>query len=62
MKSYLMTSGAVFAVVVVAHLLRIAAEGPHVARDPWFLLSTLAAGALCLWAWRLLRLRSPSQP
>jgi hypothetical protein len=56
MKSYLMTSGAVFALVVVAHLLRIVIEGPQVARDPWFLLSTIAAGALCFWALRLLRL------
>jgi hypothetical protein len=62
MKSYLMTSGAVFAVVVMAHLLRIAAEGPQVARDPWFLLSTLAAGALCLWALRLLLVPSRPQP
>jgi hypothetical protein len=55
MKAYLMTSGGIFALLVVAHLLRIIAEGPHVARDPWFGLSTVAAGALCVWALRLLR-------
>ena len=56
MKVYVMTTGAVFGLITLAHLLRIIAEGPHVATDPWFVLLTVAAGALCLWAWRLLRL------
>ena len=58
MKAYLMTSGAIFGLLVVAHLLRIVAEGPEVARDPWFLLTTLISGALGFWAWRLLRLNT----
>jgi hypothetical protein len=56
MKAYLMISGGVFALLVVAHFARIITEGPQVARDPWFVLSTVVAGALCFWAWRLLRL------
>jgi hypothetical protein len=56
MKVYVMTTGAVFGLITLAHLLRIIAEGPHVVTDPWFVLLTVAAGALCLWAWRLLRL------
>jgi hypothetical protein len=56
MKAYVMTTGAVFALLTLAHLLRIVAEWPHLARDPLFLLITLAAAGLCLWAWRLLRL------
>jgi hypothetical protein len=56
MKAYLMTSGAMFGLLVVAHLLRILAEGLHVARDPWFVLSTTVSGVLCFWALRLLRL------
>jgi hypothetical protein len=60
MKAYLMTSGGVFALLIVAHLVRIIVEGPRVARDPWFVLSTVAAGALCAWALRLLRLPARS--
>jgi hypothetical protein len=58
MKAYLMTSGAIFGLLVVAHFLRIVAEGPEVARDPWFLLTTFISGALCFWALRLLRLNT----
>jgi hypothetical protein len=56
MKAYVMTTGAVFGLLTVAHLWRIVEEGPHLARDPWYVLITLAAGALSLWAWRVLRL------
>ena len=56
MKAYVTTTGAVFALLTLAHLLRIIMEWPHLARDPFFLLITVAAGAFCLWAWRLLRL------
>ena len=56
MKAYVMTTGTVFALLTLAHLMRIVVEWPHPARDPLFLLITLAAAGLCLWAWRLLRL------
>jgi hypothetical protein len=56
MKSYLMTTGSVFALLVVAHVLRVIEEGSHLARDPWYVLTTVAAAALCLWAGRLLML------
>jgi len=51
-----MTTGALFGLLTLAHLLRIIQEGRHLATDPLYLLITVAAGALCLWAWRLLRL------
>ena len=60
MKTYVMTTGAVFGLLTLAHLLRIIAEGTQLATNPWYVLVTLAAGALCLWAWRLLRLSPPS--
>ena len=60
MKAYVMTTGAVFGLITLAHLLRIVAEGPRLATDPWYVLITLAAGALCFWAWRLLRLTTRS--
>ena len=60
MKAYVMTTGAVFGLITVAHLLRILAEGPHLLREPSWVLLTVAAGALCFWAWRLLRLTTRS--
>jgi len=54
MKAYLITTGTVFGLIVAAHIWRAVAEGAHVARDPVFVLLTLAAAALSLWAWRLL--------
>jgi hypothetical protein len=60
MKAYLITTGALFALLALAHLLRTIAEWPRLAADPWFVLEGpgigVAAGALCFWAWRLLRL------
>jgi hypothetical protein len=58
MKPYLMITSAVFGLITVAHIWRIIAENPHLAVEPWFVLLTLAAAGLCLWALRLLR-RSP---
>ena len=53
MKAYLITTGTVFALITVAHIWRVAAEGSHLARDPVFLLLTFAAAGLSVWAWRL---------
>ena len=50
-----MTSGAIFGLVTMAHVWRVFEEGTHLATDPWYVLITFAAAALCLWAWRLLR-------
>jgi hypothetical protein len=56
-KSYVLTTGGVFGLITMAHILRIIAEGRHLLMDPWFVLLTVAAASLCLWAWRLLRLK-----
>jgi hypothetical protein len=58
MKTYVMTTGAIFGLLTVAHLWRIVEERPLLSADPWYVLITLAAAALCLWAWRLLRVSS----
>jgi hypothetical protein len=58
MKAYLITTGAVFGLITLAHVLRIIAEGRHLMTDPWFVLLTLVTGGLCLWACRLLTTRS----
>jgi hypothetical protein len=64
MKAYFATTGTLFAVLAAAHLLRTIAEWPRLSRDPWFILEGptigVAALALCLWAWRLLRLSARS--
>jgi hypothetical protein len=55
-----MTTGVIFTLLVVAHLWRIIAESPSLATDPGYILITLGAGLLSLWAGRLLwRTRSP---
>jgi hypothetical protein len=60
MKAYVMTTGAVFGLLTLAHLWRIIVEGPHLATDPLYVLITVAAASLCIWAWRLLRLPTRS--
>ena len=34
MKAYLVTTGSIFGLIVLAHILRIIEEGQHLARDP----------------------------
>ena len=60
MKAYLVTTGSIFGLIVLAHVLRIVSEGPHLMTDPGWVLMTVAAAALCVWAWRLFQLSSPS--
>jgi len=55
MKAYLITTGTLFGLLTVVHVWRIIEEGPHLATDPWYLLITVAAAALAVWAWRLFR-------
>jgi hypothetical protein len=60
MKAYVMTTGAVFGLLVVAHIWRVIEEGPTLAKNPWYIAITIAAAALCLWAGRLFRLMTRS--
>ena len=55
MKLYVLTSGALFGLITLAHVWRVFEEGPELARNPWFVLVTLLSTGLCLWAWRVLR-------
>ncbi|MEP6741378.1 MAG: hypothetical protein ABJB61_02685 [bacterium] len=54
MKAYVMTTGAVFGLITLAHLLRIIMEGRHLATEPLYILLTVAAGSLSVWALLLL--------
>jgi hypothetical protein len=59
MKAYLTTTGALFALLAVAHLLRTIAEWPRLGTDPGFILEVpgigVVAAAISVWAWRLRR-------
>lgn len=54
MKAYILTTGVLFGAITLAHVLRMIEEGSRLMSEPWYLLLTLAALALCLWAVRLL--------
>jgi protein-S-isoprenylcysteine O-methyltransferase Ste14 len=54
MRAYLMTTGLLFAALVLAHAWRASVE-PNLVRDPVFLIFSVLALALCVWAFRLLR-------
>jgi hypothetical protein len=58
-KAYLITTGALFALLAVAHLIRTIAERSRLSAEPAFLLEGpgigIAAAALTVWAWRLFR-------
>ncbi len=53
MTPFLAASGTVFGLVAMAHVARIMVE-PHLAREPWFLVTTAIAAGLSVWAWALL--------
>ena len=55
MKAYLLVTGSIFGLLVVAHILRLVQE-PHIAGDPWWWVITLLAAGLCAWAFRVLAL------
>jgi hypothetical protein len=60
MRTYVMTTGIIFGLLAVAHAWRVVAEGRHLAADPFYVLITVAAAALSVWAWRLVRLSARS--
>jgi len=55
MKAYIITSGCIFALIAIAHVARIATESPNILREPLFLILTLLAAALSIWAFVVLR-------
>jgi hypothetical protein len=60
-KAYLVTTGTLFGLIAVMHLLKSIDEWPRLTTDPLYYLGTSALGvvaaALSVWAWRLLRLK-----
>ncbi|MFL6549270.1 MAG: hypothetical protein ACJ8OJ_11285 [Povalibacter sp.] len=55
MKTYVITTGTIFGLIAIAHVVRILAEGTRLMKEPMFLLMTVLAAGLCAWAWNLLR-------
>ncbi len=56
MKAYVLTTGALFGLITIAHVWRMVVE-PPLATAPWYILITAAAAALGLWALLLSRRR-----
>ena len=54
MKAYVLTTGMLFALLTLAHVLRIVYESRALASDPWYMLITAATAALSVWACLLL--------
>ena len=58
MRAYLLTTGALFAVLALAHLARTIAESSRLT-DPGFIVEGpgigIVAGMIAIWAWQLLR-------
>jgi hypothetical protein len=56
MKAYVVTTGSIFGLIVLAHVARVVDEGARLAKEPSFILLTVAAAALSFWAWRVVKL------
>ena len=55
MRADVITTGVVFALLSLAHVWRIVGENQQLASQPDFVVITLAAAGLSVWAWRVLR-------
>ena len=59
MKSYIITTGVIFGLITAAHLVRIVVE-PYLATDPFYVVLTILAAGLCVWAGRLIWIGKPT--
>jgi hypothetical protein len=59
MKTYVVATGVVFALLTLAHVWRLFLE-PHLRSDPWFIFVTVVTAALTVTAWRVSRRSKPS--
>jgi hypothetical protein len=55
MKTYVITTGSLFGLLVLVHLWRAVVEGPHLATRPEYVVVTALAAAMCVWSWRVYR-------
>jgi len=54
MKAYIITTGVIFALITIAHIVRMVVE-PHVLTEPVYLFLTLLSAVIAIWAMTLLR-------
>ncbi len=54
MRAYLITTGSLFLLIILAHVARVILEGTDRITEPVFLVSTLVCVLLAAWAIRLL--------
>jgi hypothetical protein len=59
MKAYVITTAVVFVLITLSHIARLFAEGPHLLKQPVFVLTSILALALVVWAGRVFRLIPP---
>jgi hypothetical protein len=55
MKAYVITTGTIFGLITIAHVARILDEGTRLLTEPFYLLLTLLAAGMVVWAWRVLQ-------
>jgi hypothetical protein len=55
MRAYIITTGIIFALITVAHLVRVATESTRFLTDPSFMLLTILSAALTIWSFVVLR-------
>ena len=64
MKAYLLTTGAIFGLFAAGHIVELIADWRPPASDPWFTIGIgliiVVSGALCVWAFRLLKAIGPA--
>jgi hypothetical protein len=53
MKTYVIVTGVIFALITLAHIWRVIEEGSYLASEPLFVVLTCATAALSIWALRL---------
>jgi hypothetical protein len=49
-RAYIFVTGIVFGLILAAHGARVVVEGWGSLKDPWFILTSMAALALLVWA------------
>ncbi|MEP6763078.1 MAG: hypothetical protein ABJB66_02145 [Gemmatimonadaceae bacterium] len=60
MRTYVITTGIIFALLVVAHVARMVVESRELMTDPAYLSITLFSAAMSLWAFRLATRKTPN--
>jgi hypothetical protein len=58
MRAYIATTGLLFLAILAAHALRLVPE-PHMARQPWFLFTTIISLGMAVWSVVLFRNTRP---